>query len=349
VQFLGDPGGEMTRAATAGGSARWHPLAGLIGALDARMAQWMRRRQGTDRLPVTLARRRLYILPTRAGLAFTALLFLMLLAGLNYGNSLALFLTFLLTGFALVVMQQCHRNLLGVEVVTAIAPAVFARSPGAVQLTLGNTDDLQRLCLEAKLPQGAVVRADLAPHTRQRLELPLAALRRGIVPIERLRLSTAHPFGLFRVWTWVHTEIAMLVYPHPHGNLPMPADSARNAAARAHTGAGADEWAGLRPFRDGDSPRQVDWKAYAREAPLLVKEYVQGVSELRLFDYAQLGALDQETRLSQLARWVVDAEAHGERYGLTLPGAQIAPDRGPAHRHRCLAALALFGLERGER
>jgi len=313
------------------------------------MAQWMRRRQGTDRLPVTLARRRLYILPTRAGLAFTALLFLMLLAGLNYANSLALFLTFLLTGFALVAMQQCHRNLLGTEVVAAIAPAVFARSSGAVQLILGNSDDVPRMGLEAKLPQGALVHADLAPHTRQRLELPVAAPRRGIVHIGRLRLSTAHPFGLFRVWTWVHAEVAMLVYPHPHGSLPMPADSTRNAGARAHTGAGADEWAGLRPFRDGDSPRQVDWKAYAREAPLLVKEYVQGASELRIFDFAQLGALDQETRLSQLARWVVDAEAHGERYGLMLPGAQIAPDRGPEHRHRCLATLARFGLERGER
>jgi len=311
------------------------------------MAQWMRRRQGTDRLPVTLERRRLYILPTRAGLAFTALLFLMLLAGLNYANSLALFLTFLLTGFALVVMQQCHRNLLGTEVVAAIAPAVFARSTGALQLTLGNSDDSERPRLEAALPQGPRVRADLAPRTQQRLELPLPAPRRGVVRIERLRLSTAHPFGLFRVWTWVHTEVAMLVYPHPHGGLPMPADSARNAGARAHTGAGADEWAGLRPFRDGDSPRQVDWKAYAREAPLLVKEYVQGTSELRMFEFAQLRSLDQEARLSQLARWVVDAEAHGERYGLILPGAQLAPDRGPEHRHRALAALALFGLEHG--
>jgi uncharacterized protein (DUF58 family) len=313
------------------------------------MAQWMRRRQGTDRLPVILERRRLYILPTRAGLAFTALLFLMLLAGLNYANSVALFLTFLLTGFALVVMQQCHRNLLGTEVVAAIAPAVFARSTGALQLTLGNTDGVERMRLEAALPQGPVVLADLAPRLRQRLDLPLPAPGRGVVRIERLRLSTAHPFGLFRVWTWVHTEVTMLVYPHPHGGLPMPADSARNAGARAHTGAGADEWAGLRPFRDGDSPRQVDWKAYAREAPLLVKEYVQGPSELRLFDFAQLRSLDQEARLSQLARWVVDAEAQGERYGLVLPGTQLSPDRGPEHRHRCLAALALFGLEDRQR
>src|SRR6516225_5747022 len=113
------------------------------------MAQWIRRRQGSDRLPVRLERRRLYILPTRAGLAFGALLLLMLLAGLNYANSLALSLTFLLTGFALVVMQQCHRNLLGTEVVAALAAAVFARSTGALQLTLGNPDAALRVRLEA--------------------------------------------------------------------------------------------------------------------------------------------------------------------------------------------------------
>jgi len=331
------------REATAGESVRWSPFAGFAAALNARAGEWMRRRQGMDHLPVTLERRRLYILPTRAGVAFTALLFLMLLAGLNYANSLALFLTFLLTGFALVVMQQCHRNLLGLEVVAEIAPAVFARSTGALQLTLGNRGAAPRMRLEAALAKGALRTADLPAHLEQRVELPVPAPVRGVVRIERVRLSTAHPFGLFRAWTWVHTEVAMLVYPQPHGRLPMPADSVRTAGVRSHSGAGADEWVGLRPFRDGDSPRQVDWKAYAREAPLLVKEYVQGASELRLFEFAQLTHLDEEARLSQLARWVVDAEAHGERYGLVLPGVRLAPDRGPEHRHRCLAALALYG------
>jgi uncharacterized protein (DUF58 family) len=303
----------------------------------------MRRRQGLDHLPVTLERRRLYILPTRAGLAFGVLLFLMLLAGLNYANSLALFLTFLLSAFALVVMQQCHRNLLGTEVTSAIAPAVFAQSAGAVQLSLANPATQERARLEAALPKGAVITADVAANSRQQLELPLPAPRRGIVRLERVRLSTAWPFALFRAWTWVHTPVEMLVYPRPRGSLPMPAQSGRRAGTRALSGAGADEWLGLRPFRDGDSPRQVDWKAYAREAPLLVKEYAQGASELRWFDFATLAHLGIEDRLSQLARWVVEAEAHGERYGLSIPGVQLAPDRGPQHRHQCLAALAVFG------
>ena len=318
------------------------PLAALAALARASFARWMRRRQGEDVLPVTLERRRLYILPTGPGLAFALLLFLMLLAGLNYGNSLALFLTFLLAAFALVAMHQCHRNLHGIAVLALSAPPVFARSNGGVQLTLENPAVLERYCIEAALPELAAISADLPPGEPRRVALPLPASRRGIVRIERLRLATAHPFGLFRAWTWLHTPIEMIVYPHPTGALPMPAQSGPRAGERSRGGSEPDEWQGLRPFRDGDSPRRVDWKAYAREAPLLVKEYSPAGSELRVFDFAQLTNPDPEARLSQLARWVVDAEAHGERYGVALPGVWLAPDRGPEHRHRCLAALAQF-------
>jgi uncharacterized protein (DUF58 family) len=333
------------RESTAARRRRFAPsalIAPLTAAVGAAMAGWIRRRQGLDHPPVRLERRRIYILPTAVGIAFAGLLFLMLLAGLNYANSLALLLTFLLAAFALVVMQLCHRNLLGTEVTTVSAPPVFARSVGALQLTLANRSATARWCLTASLPQAAPLAADLPAGEELRLELPLPAPTRGVVRIERLSLATAHPCGLFRAWTWVHAPVEMLVYPRPRGSLPMPTLAGRNVGARAHLEAGTDEWAGLRAFRDGDSPRQVDWKAYAREAPLLVKEYAQESSELRLFDFAALSDPDVEARLSQLARWVVDAEAHGERYGLVLPQLQLPPDRGPEHRHRCLAALALF-------
>ena len=308
-----------------------------------RLAAWVRRRQGPDLLPVMLVRRRLYILPTRAGLAFGFLWFLMLLAGLNYANSLALFLAFLLAGFALVVMHECHRNLLRMLLVSASAPAVFARSVGRVQLTLDNPAPSARPAVAAALEDAPPVSVDLAPRGRAQLTLPVAAARRGVIRIERLRLESAHPFGLFGVWTWVHLDLEMLVYPYPAGSLPRPVASGQHAGAHPRGTTGTDEWQGLRPFRDGDSPRHIDWKAYAREAPLLVKEYSPTGSELCLFDLAQVRLPDIEARLSQLARWVVEAEAVGERYGLALPGVAIAPNRGPEHRHRCLAALALFG------
>jgi uncharacterized protein (DUF58 family) len=310
-----------------------------------RLAAWVRRRQGLDTLPLTLQRRRIYILPTPAGIGFALLLLFMLIAGLNYANSLALLLTFLLAGFGLVTMHLCHRNLLGTCLHAAAAPPTFAQRVGVLQLTLENSAREPRYRIAAGIEHEAIGSADLPGGGRGRIDLPVAAPARGIVLIDRLKLTTIHPFGLFRAWTWVHTPLQMIVYPRPLGSLPMPADDTRKSGRAAQGGSGADEWRGLRPFRDGDSPRQVDWKAYAREAPLLVKEYSSSGSELRLFRFASLGSLTVEQRLEQMARWVVDAEAQGERYGIELPVTQIAPDRGPEHRHRCLSALALHGLQ----
>jgi len=313
--------------------------------LRGRMARWIRKRQGEDSLPLTLSRRRLYILPTRAGVGFGLLLMLMLVAGLNYANSAALFLTFLFVGFALVCMHQCHRNLLGAQLVGATAQPTFARRSGTLALTFANPSTAARFRVAAGVGDGPVAPADIPAHERGRIELAVDAPKRGIVRFDRIHLITTHPFGLFRTWTWVHASIEMLVYPHPGGSLPMPSHHGSKTGARSVANIGSDEWMGLRPFRDGDSPRQVDWKAYAREAPLLVKEYSASGAELRMFDFSGLGSLPVEDRLEQMARWVVDAEAGGERYGLTVPGCHIKPDRGPEHRHRCLTALAVYGGE----
>jgi len=306
-------------------------------------ADWARRRQGPDKLPLTLARRRLYILPTRAGMAFGALVLTMLIAGLNYANSLALLLGFLLTGFALVAMHECHRTLLGLSLLEAAALPLFAGATGGLRLTIGNTSRLARYRIQAAVPDEAAVSVDVPAGGRAQIELPIRAPKRGLHRIDRLRLSSSHPFGLFGVWTWVHAPITVIVYPRAVGTLPLPADSGARSGTRPQGAAGTDEWLGLRPFRYGDSPRQVAWKAYAREAPLLVKEYSSAGSQRRILSLEAATQPGIEPRLEQLARWVVDAEAASDLYGLELPGKRIPPHRGPDHRHRCLTALALYG------
>lgn len=310
-----------------------------------RLAAWARRRQGEDRLPVRLAARRIYILPTRAGLGFALLVFGMLLAGLNYANSLALFLTFLLAAVGLVAMHQCQRNLLGLEVAAVATEPAFAGDAARVRLVLRNSDALPRFGLEAKAHGAEARGTDLAPGASATLELAVPCIRRGRLTLERIGLSSSHPFGLFRAWTWLHVPGEILVYPAPRGTrrLPLPRALASSGWTAAQ-GEGLDEWTGLRPFRDGDSPRQVAWKNYARGSPLLVKEYQAAAQARRVLEFGALEDLDTEARLEQLARWVVAAEAAGECYEVALPAVRLESRRGPAHRHRCLAALALYGL-----
>jgi uncharacterized protein (DUF58 family) len=111
---------------------------------------------------------------------------------------------------------------------------------------------------------------------------------------------------------------------------------------------GDHDFAGLRPFQPGDSLRRIAWKAYARGQGLHTKQYAGTDVVSHLFDWDSLPSLGTEARLSQLCRWVLDAHARGEAYGLKLPGIVIEPHAGPTHRERCLNSLALFDDGRGD-
>lgn len=311
-----------------------------------RAAAWSRRRQGADRFPIAITRRRLYILPTRAGLGFSALLVVMGIAGLNYANSLALLIAFVLGGFVLVAMNLCHRNLQGLRIEGLVAHPTFEGDVARLELALANDLRAPRLGIDAAADSAAASIAELGAGATARLVLGLQARRRGRQTLPRIRVSTTFPFGLFRAWTWLHPEDTLLVYPVARGPLPMPVGRSDRSDGASTRQAGNDEWAGLRSFRDGDSPRQVAWKVYARGLPLLVKEYTGGSSQALHFDFTTLPGPSAEGRLQQLSRWIVDAEARGQRYALTLPALQIGEARGALHRHRCLEALAMHGLPR---
>jgi uncharacterized protein (DUF58 family) len=313
--------------------------------LRNRAAAWARKRQGEDRLPITIATRRVYILPTRAGLAFSLLLFVMLLAGINYANSIALLITFLLTGFSLVAMHLTHRNLLGVVARSVATVDAFAGEHGLLLLTLGSGGKARRFAIDCEVEGSERATATLPEAGSARADISVPLEKRGRLVLKRIKLSTAFPFGLFRAWTYVHVEMPLLAWPVPRGRREAPPESSTGGAATAVHRAGDEEWAGLREFRSGDSPRQVAWAAFARGRGLLVKTYESPAAHHRVFDLATLtGGLEE--RLEQLSAWIMAAHARGERFGLKLGANEIAPDSGSEHRKRCLDALALHGETR---
>jgi uncharacterized protein (DUF58 family) len=75
---------------------------------------------------------------------------------------------------------------------------------------------------------------------------------------------------------------------------------------------------------------------------LLTKQFTgYAPAELRLALDSAPPNLTIEEKISRLTRWVLDADAAGIAYGVTLPNATIDPATGVAHRERCLHALAL--------
>jgi uncharacterized protein (DUF58 family) len=311
--------------------------------LTERVEQWARQRQGGDSLPLALRSRRLYILPTRPGLAAAALLFVMLIAGLNYSNSLALFLTFLLAGVVLVGMHECQRTLQGLEVVQAQAADCHAGAVGNVELRCANPARLPRRALSLRSPGSNATHFEVAAGAVITIQVAFQAGKRGRNRLERLELASTAPSGLFRCWTWLYLPVDTIVYPSAQGSRPLPRASAgRVSAQSAALVPGEEEWAGLRPYQSGDSPRSIAWKAWARGAPLMVAQYATSSGSDYLFSFDGLESLELEARLSQLAAWITQCAGPDTACGLRLPGAELPLGRGAAHRTLLLRALALY-------
>src|SRR3974390_3857846 len=109
-----------------------------------RIDAWSLKRHGMDHDPLVISGRRVYILPTRLGLFYTGMLFAMLIGAMNYGNNLALGLTFVLGSLALVAMHYCHRNLAGLMVSSAVTDAVFAGQEARFRIALENISNVAR-------------------------------------------------------------------------------------------------------------------------------------------------------------------------------------------------------------
>ncbi len=106
--------------------------------------------------PLCLDRRRIYILPSRAGLGFALLLLVMLIGAINYDNSLAYLLTFLLAGISVVTLLHTYRGLPGLCLRLGQPAAVFSGEPARVPLWVDNTASPTRCGLVCAPQEGAL-------------------------------------------------------------------------------------------------------------------------------------------------------------------------------------------------
>lgn len=316
--------------------------AGVRNGLRERSNQWILKRQGPDDVSVLLHRSRIYILPTRAGVFFAAVVLMLLIGSLNYANNMGFALTFLLTGVGLVAMHHCHRNLAGLCISFKQAKPVFAGDKVQFQFILDNSDALSRSQIAAGLKDTTAVCGDIRAKNRAIFTLPLITSKRGWITCPRIELSTTYPLGLFRAWAAVHMDLHALVYPRPTDRLQtiLKASSAQSLSSLSLIG--EDQFSGLREYRSGDSLRNIAWKSAASLGVLLVKEYNEGGQTPLWIDWSQLPYADTETRLSAMCRLVIDADAEQQVYGLRLPSMTISPAKGHSHMHHCLRELAIF-------
>jgi uncharacterized protein (DUF58 family) len=331
------------------------PRAGLdLGAWITQSKTWKRmtdkifQMRGPELGEVFLNQRRVFILPTRAGLLLAAMLVALLLGSINYSLSLGFALTFLVAGIAWVGMFHTFRNLAHLHLKPGRVDPVFAGEIAHFRVVLGNRSPYDRFALILQADKSlAPVLGDPATRSEQTIVVPSRTDARGWQPMPRITFETSFPLGIWRAWAYWQPDLKVLAYPTPAPpDTVLPAAQFQGESGEGHAGPGSEDFAGIRAYVAGDPIKHLAWKAMARAPnsnPLTKIFDGAGHAELWLDLSLVPGHLGIEAALSFMTRWILDCDARDIRYGFRVPGTEIEPDHGDAHRTRCLEILALYG------
>ncbi|WP_092756979.1 DUF58 domain-containing protein [Rhodoferax sp. OV413] len=311
-------------------------------SLRARYQRWWQLRiHFTD--TTFLTQRNIYILPTAPGFMLAATLLVLLVASINYQLNLGYLLTFLLAGCAVVGVHVGHATLRGLNMHLIAPEPQYIGANALISIQLSSIRKTTRHGIGlGLLGSGHWAWTDVPALGSSSVQIAFSPTERGLQRLPTITAETRFPLGTFRVWTYWRPAAQLLVYPRPEAHPPPLPPGQPRAGGSSHSAVQATgEFDGVRAYRRGDPLKLVVWKKAAKADELVSRDSQQAQRHELWLDYTQAGALGLEAKLSRLCAWVLLADQHGLDYGLHLPGLEIPPSAGEAHKRRCLEALAL--------
>ena len=151
----------------------------LPGPLRRRIGRWFEDHNPPSGDCIRLHNRRLYILPTRFGYLFAVMLLFLFLAAINYQNSMAFVLTFMLTALGIISLWQTHKNLLGITVQMQIPRPVFCGESCEFHFEVSHANNLRRYAIGIQYQEQPPVYLKLEPESSAEAVLKLPTGRRG--------------------------------------------------------------------------------------------------------------------------------------------------------------------------
>lgn len=291
---------------------------------------------------IVLSQNNIYIFPSSAGMVFVVLLVTLLVTAINYQNSLIYLLTFLLGAMFFISIWLCFLNLSGLEIFTDSPADAFEGEGLNFRLTLLQSHK-SAPAIRFGADSAQTTEAFIEKGIKKTVSLLQPPSSRGYHQLDRLYLSTLFPFGLIRAWTWLKTESGVFVCPAPVE--PVYAPGSTQAGKSSHDNRVNIESSGdLKSYVAGDTLARVAWKQFAARDELYIRAYDATAGEVHQWvDWQAYAASNIEQRLGMMCSDILRLGRERKRFGVRLPGQEIAQGSGPEHERECLRALAVFG------
>lgn len=291
----------------------------------------------------TLNPRQIYIFPTRWGVLFAIMLILLLIGSINYSISLGYYVTFLLASLGHTAMLHTWRNLVHLQITLLPVEPVFAGDTAQVSVQITDTKNRSRTAISTQFENNLTATNDIASNSTHLFSVPLITNKRGLQALPRIKLHTEFPLSLFHAWAYVDNPQQILVYAKPSESTALPPIlNSTQTGGKTLIARGDEDFDGHKTYQVGDAPSRVDWKASSRGIGMFSKQYSGNSTSTVWLDWEAAKGLAFEARISQLTKWVIDAYAAKQHFGLNLPNLTLAPNHSEAHYHEALRALALL-------
>ncbi|KAK1548264.1 hypothetical protein Q3G72_026900 [Acer saccharum] len=340
--------GGMLRVLTPSGSQpRRHGICAGKGALAGIMLKhlmhqfWQR---APRRLRTTRAGRILILIALAAGLA-----------ALNTGNNLLFF------GWGMVLSAIVVSGILSEATLRYLRGTACPQAPmragqtgfilaqlhnGSARMPAFGLDALAHIQSPQGVQQGrAPYVLRLGPKAQLRLQVPFTPAVRGAYDVVGWEVTTAYPFGFFEKSRRIDGA-TLRFWSAPRavsvGPLVQKLVTHWGELAAHKPGQGEDYFA-LRPFRQGDDWRRINWRRSARTGRFVVVEHEamagrQVLLELRLD--VQAAPELREHAICTLASLAEALLAQGLGVGIYTAALALVPEHGPRQTQAILAALA---------
>jgi len=304
--------------------------------------QWLNKRI-PPQSKITLNQKNIFIFPTRTGFTFLGLLLLLLIAAINYENSLIFGLTFWLSSIFFITIFYTFRNLANISFELQKTGTGFVDEDIEFAIKVTRPEKSKHEGVQLGWPDQVKQWAEIYTDSTTTVHCFVNATKRGILNPKRLLVETYYPLGLLRAWTWIDLDAKAIVYPKPIFHSQTFETSGDNEDGQLTKRIGSNDFHDMRNYQAGDSPKHILWRNYARQDELYVKEFAAYADARIMLDWFQVEG-DTELRLSRLTGMALTAHKHESEFGLKLPQQEIPPNSGKAHLQHVLATLALFGF-----
>lgn len=257
-------------------------------------------------------KKKIYIIPTKAGFTFSAIMFAIFLIGLSYGNNLTLSVAFILFTYFVIEMLTTHKNLQNIEIQNLYINNNFANLPLKVKIYLKTDIDNGTY----KLYINENIKINL--NKSHKVLTGKTTLNRGHFFDKHVKISNTGNGQLFYVWRYYSRPVEFYVYPEKKNcNIKNIFNETENIKSIDEK-----EFHTHIPYNPSLSAKRINWKVLARTNQLYWKKYIGHKKEDIILDYSKFYE-DKETRLSYLAFLVNKCFRNKYKWNLHLPNDKL--------------------------